>query len=234
MEILILYDNRTAREDLRAGWGFSALVDLSAKKFLFDTGADGEALLANMERLDVNPKEIDAVLLSHPHRDHTGGLMDLLHINPHIEVYLGMSFPNKFKQAVEQVGASLFEVSGPKKLFEGVYTTGEQGRILKEQSVIIEKEQGVLVITGCAHPGVVTIAKNAKKELDKPIDLLLGGFHLIGAPRFMVNGIINSLKKLGVKKVAPCHCTGDEAIALFAKAYKDRFISVGTGTRISF
>lgn len=187
-----------------------------------------------MQKLKLDPKTIDVVILSHPHGDHTGGLSDLFRVNPHMDVYLGRSFPGRFKRTVEQAGASLFEISEPGKLFDAVYSSGELGRMLKEQSLIIEKEQGILVITGCAHPGIVKIAKTAVKQLNKKIDLLLGGFHLAGTRQAEVYSIIDSLRKLGVKRVGPCHCTGDEAIKLFKRAQKVGFIEVGVGARIEF
>jgi len=232
-EITIIYDNRTAREDLRSGWGFSALVDLSDIRFLFDTGADGETLLANMEKLAIDPHTISTVVLSHPHGDHTGGLSSLLGINPHLHIYLGRSFPRRFKQDVTRLGATVTEVSGPEHLFGPVYSTGELGRGIKEQSVVIADKAGVTVITGCAHPGVVAIAEAASRQMNRPIDLLLGGFHLGGTPEGKVREIIASLKELSVNRVGPGHCTGDRAIALFHEVYGDKFVPLGVGRKIN-
>ncbi len=188
-----------------------------------------------MERLAVDPHTISTVVLSHPHGDHTGGLSALLGINPHLHIYLGHSFPRGFKRDVARVGATVTEVNAPEHLFGPVYSTGELGRGLgiKEQSVIIAGETGVTVITGCAHPGVVTIAAAANHQMSKPIDLLLGGFHLAGTPERKVREIIDSLTKLGVRRVGPGHCTGDQAIALFHEVCKDRFVPLGVGRKIS-
>jgi len=232
--ILVIYDNRTTREDLYPGWGFSALIDLPAKRILFDTGADGKTLLANMERLKLDPATIDTVFLSHPHGDHTGGLEGLLRVNPQLTIYLGRSFSRGFKKALEREGTEPVEITGPKQLFDGVYTTGELGAVLNEQSLIIDTKNGLLVVTGCAHPGIVKIAKTAVAQLNKKIALLLGGFHLGGTHQAEVYSIIDSLRELGVSRVGPCHCTGDEAIELFKRAYKEDFIEVGVGSRIEF
>jgi len=232
--ILVIYDNRTTREDLYPGWGFSALIDLPAKRILFDTGADGKTLLANMERLKLDPATIDTVFLSHPHGDHTGGLEGLLRVNPQLTIYLGRSFSRGFKKALERPGTEPVEITGPKQLFDGVYTTGELGAVLNEQSLIIDTKNGLLVVTGCAHPGIVKIAKTAVEQLNKKIALLLGGFHLGGTRQAEVYSIIDSLRELGVSRVGPCHCTGDEAIELFKRAYKENFIEVGVGSRIEF
>ena len=189
-----------------------------------------------MERLAVEPHTISTVVLSHPHGDHTGGLSALLGINPHLHIYLGHSFPRGFKRDVMRLGATVTEVNGPEHLFEPVYSTGELGRGIgiKEQSIVIEADTGITLITGCAHPGVVTIAKAAAHQKNKPIDLLLGGLHLAGTPERKVREIIDSLAELGVRRVGPGHCTGDRAIALFHEVYKDRFVPVGVGSKISF
>jgi 7,8-dihydropterin-6-yl-methyl-4-(beta-D-ribofuranosyl)aminobenzene 5'-phosphate synthase len=63
------------------------MVRYGDRSILFDTGGDGRMLLANMAALGFNPEELDAVVLSHAHSDHTGGLADLLGANPDVTVY---------------------------------------------------------------------------------------------------------------------------------------------------
>jgi 7,8-dihydropterin-6-yl-methyl-4-(beta-D-ribofuranosyl)aminobenzene 5'-phosphate synthase len=210
------------------------LIALPPREILFDTGSDGRILLGNMQELGVDPRGIDTAVLSHPHGDHTGGLSALLQINPHLRVYLGRSFSRGFKKALQREGAKPVEITGLQRLFDAVYTTGELAHMLREQSLIIDTKEGLVVITGCAHPGIVKIAKTAVKQLNKQINLLIGGFHLGGARQAKVYSIIDSLQELGVCRVGPCHCTGDGAIELFKRAYKENFIEVGVGSRIRF
>ena len=72
MKITILYDN-SANPGLKSGWGFSCLVD-SGQKILFDTGDNGEKLMYNFEKLNIDPKSVDKVVLSHNHWVHVDGL----------------------------------------------------------------------------------------------------------------------------------------------------------------
>jgi len=229
MRITTLYDNRSFREDLIPRWGFSCLVESAGRTILFDTGADRETLRHNMAKLKIDPKGIEGIFISHAHEDHTGGLGGVLEVNPKLKVYLGKSFPEALKDAVRARGAEVVEVHGPTQIEEGIYSTGELGTGIKEQSLIIKTGKGLVVITGCAHPGVVLIARSAKEQLREEIYLLLGGFHLSGMPDPQVNSIIASLKGLGVRRVAPCHCTGDRAIELFKEAFKEDFIEGGVG-----
>ncbi len=116
------------------------------------------------------------------------------------------------------------EVSGPRKISPSVYTTGELYGHPKEQSLIIDSKKGVVIITGCAHPGIVNIVKRAKELMRKEkIYLVLGGFH---HPPI---SCVKEFKKLGVEKVAPSHCTGDTAREAFRKEYKENFIEYGVG-----
>jgi len=64
MKITIVYDNTAFRKDLQADWGFSALIEVKGRKILFDTGANGRILLSNMEKLEIDPKEIEDVFIS--------------------------------------------------------------------------------------------------------------------------------------------------------------------------
>jgi 7,8-dihydropterin-6-yl-methyl-4-(beta-D-ribofuranosyl)aminobenzene 5'-phosphate synthase len=210
--LVTIYDNYKANSELKTGWGFSCLIKTKGKNILFDTGADSETLLSNMGKMGIDPNEIDFIFISHLHKDHTGGLAGILKLKPNLQVYKPESF------------------SSPTQIINGVWTTGSLGTDIKEQSLIIESEQGLIIITGCAHPGVVNIIKKAKELFpDENIYLVLGGFHLFAASDSELEIIINDFKKLGVQKVAPCHCSGDRARELFKEEYKENFIENGVG-----
>jgi 7,8-dihydropterin-6-yl-methyl-4-(beta-D-ribofuranosyl)aminobenzene 5'-phosphate synthase len=66
-----------------------------------------------------------------------------------------------------------------------------------------------------------------------PVYLVMGGFHLEGASLDEVQQVIRELRAIGVEKVAPCHCTGEGAIAAFSQAYGSDFIQAGVGTTLS-
>jgi len=229
--ITIVYDNNAHDERLKTAWGFSCLVERDDVTLLFDTGGDAPTLLSNMEALGLDPTEIDAVVLSHIHGDHVGGLGGILAVNDSTTVYLPCSFPTSVK---EQIGASarVVEVHEPMEIVEGIYTTGEMGTDILEQSLVLVTDQGLVVITGCAHPGVVDIATRAKEITGREVRLVMGGFHLTGASQAAIEGIVEDFQRLGVQKVAPCHCSGDLARGIFEGAYGGDFIRAGVGSRL--
>ncbi len=230
--MITVYDNYEHDPELRTGWGFSCLVKVGDKNILFDTGADDPTLLHNMQKLGIDPKSINAIVLSHIHGDHTGGLFGILKINSNLDVYLLKSFPNEFKDKVKSYKTNVVEVTGPAKVYENVSTTGELGTWIKEQALMVKTEKGLVTITGCAHPGIVEMLREAKRITKEDLYLVIGGFHLSGTADSKLRDIIKSFRELGVKKAAPCHCSGDRTRELFEQEYGENFIANGVGNRV--
>lgn len=237
MTFTIVYDNNAypAAElsALRTSWGFACWIDAGETTILFDAGGDGATLMHNLSELDLDPLTVDAVVLSHVHGDHTGGLGALLSTGVKPTVYAPASFPQSFKDEVRGY-ADLVQVSDPVTVAPGIHTTGEVGSGIKEQALVVETSEGLVVITGCAHPGVDKMAHRAHQHYDGQIALVVGGFHLGGASRGKVENTITELDKLNVERVAPCHCTGDAARALFDEAFGEHCDLAGVGWSTEF
>ena len=232
LTITVTYDNNPCEQGLKTKWGFAAFVTSSDKTILFDTGG-GRLLLENMEKLATEPNSVDVVVLSHIHPDHTGGLVGFLEKNPNVTVYLPKSFPKKFKDNVRDHGAGIIEVEESMQICENVYSTGQLGRLIREQSLIIRTEKGLVVITGCAHPGIVNIVSTAKDLIKDDNLLVMGGFHLEWATKGRIEKIISSFKQLGVRCLGPCHCSGHKARSLFEKHFGSKYINTGAGKVIT-
>ena len=232
LTLTVVYDNYPHDKRLETRWGFSCYIQGTEKTILFDVGGEGSVLLSNMEKLKVDPKDVDSVVLSHVHHDHIGGLGNFLKKNNNVTVYMPQSLPQSVRNTVRRAGARIVDVKKFVKICKDVYSTGELGSFIKEESLIINTSKGLIVITGCAHPGIVNIVKKAKEMLRSNVYLVLGGFHLCWMNSSKVKKIINGVKKEGVKKVAPCHCSGDIARKQFEKAYGKDFILTGAGKTI--
>jgi 7,8-dihydropterin-6-yl-methyl-4-(beta-D-ribofuranosyl)aminobenzene 5'-phosphate synthase len=232
IHLTIVYDNNAYKESLQTDWGFSCFIQGLEKSILFDTGGKGNILLGNMEKLKISPMDIDLVFLSHYHRDHTGGLSTLLRFNPKIEVWLPKFFPQDFKEQVLAAVTSLVEVEGHQKICDGAFTTGVIKGWIKEQSLVLDTTQGLIVVTGCAHPRLINILPKVRDIFGENIHLVLGGFHLAGFQTDEIQEVIDMLNALKIQKIGPCHCTGDKALRMFADEYAENFIKAGAGKEI--
>ena len=87
VKLTILYDNREADGRLLAAHGFACLVEVGGRRILFDTGGDPARLFYNMGALGIDPRTIEAVVISHNHWDHTGALSALLSVKPDAVVH---------------------------------------------------------------------------------------------------------------------------------------------------
>jgi 7,8-dihydropterin-6-yl-methyl-4-(beta-D-ribofuranosyl)aminobenzene 5'-phosphate synthase len=113
-----------------------------------------------------------------------------------------------------------------------LFSTGELGATPREQALIISTSEGLVVLTGCAHPGVVEIARAARAYPGRDIELLIGGFHLRGQPPSKLEGTLQALRDLGVRRVAPSHCTGAHATERFRELWGEQFVTNGCGAVI--
>lgn len=230
--LTVLYNNVSSDPRLQTAWGMSCLVEGTEKTILFDTGGDGEILLSNMEKLGKRPGDIDMIVLSHIHGDHTGGLHDFLQQKGDVGIYVPESFPRDFERQAGKTGATVVRVDGPVRIEKGVYSTGQMGMMIREQALILRTGKGLVIITGCAHPGVVDIVKRAKEFCEGDVYLVFGGFHLMGSSERGVRRVIAQLRELGVRKAGPSHCTGEAPIAMFREAWGDDFIDLGCGASV--
>ncbi len=225
-----IYDNYQVNSVLSTSWGLGCVVQTGHDTILFDTGGDGSILLKNMGLMGIQPTQISKVVLSHIHGDHVGGLSGFLAENPDVTVYIPASFPQSFRETIRSRGANYKDIQEPGKIARGMYSTGELGTGIREQSLIINTPEGIVVMTGCAHPGIVHIVKRAKNLFpEQTIRLVMGGFHLGGASRRQLQEIIASFQELGVQKVAPSHCSGDLCRQLMSQAFAEDFIENGVG-----
>jgi 7,8-dihydropterin-6-yl-methyl-4-(beta-D-ribofuranosyl)aminobenzene 5'-phosphate synthase len=269
---------------LVAEHGFSALVTVTKAgrehRFLFDAGTSPDGVAENMRRLDIDPGSIEAIVCSHGHFDHTGGIEGLIRvlgranlpvlIHPHFwrrrRVVLPgrepMEIPTTSRRALAEAGFDVIEEQQPSFLFDrSVLVTGEVPRttgyepgfppqqawigggwqpdplVLDDQALILNVAgQGLVVITGCGHAGVINIARYAQRLTGgQPLYALLGGFHLNG-PLFepLIPRVLDELAAMNPGVLAPAHCTGWRAQHAMSARFPDAFIpnAVGTSFRL--
>jgi len=274
VKVTILVEDATLKRGLLAEHGLSVLlktkyIDGSGITLLLDTGATGTVLLHNAEKLSVSLRNIDAVILSHGHYDHTGGLLKLLeHINGRIPI---VAHPDAFKQKyhvkkkIEHVGipynvnellnkgAIISQTINPFKLSEAIFTTGQVERttefeetpksyyyinknkferdfLLDDQALVIKHVDGLIIVTGCSHSGIVNILMHAQKIAnEKDVYAIIGGLHLIGASEERINKTVDFIHTIAPRIVAACHCTGFKAQKQLSDKLKDSFKEIHCG-----
>jgi len=235
VEIVTVFDNYAAVPNVATRWGFAAVVRADDETVLFDTGSDGSVLLANMARLDIDPTDIDHVVISHAHCDHAGGLTRLLAIHPDVEVHLPFEPKDVLCGEPFPEGAKIHIVEDAVQIAPGVHATGPLGGRVPEQALVVSSASGIVVVTGCAHPGIVRTVRRASALFpDRPIELVMGGFHLLSASESKLTAIIRAFAHLGVRRVSPTHCTGERARERLRTEYGERFHSGGVGARFTF
>lgn len=220
IEILNLYSNvAKPKTDLIGEHGQSFLLRVDGESILFDVGGDGESLLYNMDKLNVDPDEISKLILSHGHYDHTKGLPEFLDARSGDTILPVYAHPDvrepKFGKMLfikkdigfpelteEQEGKIKFNYNrDPVKINDILRTTGELRKrkypdgteknavhieegelkvdpVYDDLSLILELDNGQVIITGCAHAGILNVCAHAKQTSDKPIKAIIGGTHM--------------------------------------------------------
>ncbi|MCX8176284.1 MAG: MBL fold metallo-hydrolase [Candidatus Bathyarchaeota archaeon] len=257
--------------------GFSLFLEIEREhdklSLLMDTGPSPDVFSHNLNILKLEMGKVEAIVLSHGHYDHTGGLVEALKrigkkdipVIAHPEAF-NLKFAYRLRYVgipfkpieVEEAGGRLILVKNPLWITDDVVVTGEIERItgfedvkgfwtikdgvVKEdaipddQALILKlNNKGLLIISGCAHAGIVNTVKYAQKITRvSRIYGVVGGFHLEGASKERLEQTLNEFKGFNPEVIAPCHCTGFEATKLFAEVFEKKLILLKSGLSTTF
>ena len=255
MQIKIIAVGSSKWERFIYNWGVSFLI---GEDVLFDTFGKPTVFLRNIKKQNIDLSRIKHIVISHNHWDHISGLWYIMYkfknINPAlsntkgineirkggVNVYICPNFGEETKKRINSFGVNVIEAKGLLRIRDEIYSTGEiagkyKDKNIFEQSLVIDSENGLIVMTGCAHPGILTILKEVKKNFsDREIFCVLGGFHLLDKKRKDIELIIDEFKRMGIKKVGPTHCSGKLAKEIFKRIYQDNFVEIRTGQILQF
>ena len=265
--VTILYDAFGKSSALTMDWGYAALVEYGGKRILFDTGNNAKNFEHNAKALGIDLQNIDFVVISHRHSDHTSGITYLLTVNPKVKIYVpdetwglfargvksdfyrkdpslspdlryyGGQPPEVLEGGTPWPGANFVPVSQRTEVAPGIFILASVSTTpgtleLKELSLAIKTPQGVILVVGCAHPGVEHIVQEAT-TIDPHIRMLFGGLHQVQKPDSEVERIARALHdQYKLAWVAPGHCTGEPMFAALRKMYGDHYIYAGLGTAV--
>ncbi len=262
---------------LMAAHGLSFWLTLNqngrTSQILMDTANSPLPLFNNLEALGHQPGDAEALVVSHGHPDHYGGLLDYLNRRgPGLPLYLhedsyfpkllitprGRVGPWRLERSeLVSRGAELHENRGPSLVQDLALLTGtieattayetplpgpkrvvngkeEADPFTDEQALVMNvKDQGLVIIGGCCHPGVVNMVKYAQKltGVDK-VAAILGGFHLTAGGEQLIKDTIQGLQELDPKVILAGHCTGFKALTQLALSFPDTFMVSCVGTKL--
>jgi 7,8-dihydropterin-6-yl-methyl-4-(beta-D-ribofuranosyl)aminobenzene 5'-phosphate synthase len=278
------FKNLEMRTSVLAEHGFSALVSVTAggttRSVLFDFGFSELGALTNAEALGVDLTAVEALVLSHGHMDHHGGLPAFLDRLGRTSIdlvlhpaafrpsrYIKVSeqrhvrLPSPDRKAIERLGARVVEARAPHAMLDDALlflgeiprrTSFEKGfaRAFYEQDgesrwdpieddsaiVACVKGRGLVVLSGCAHAGIVNTLLYAREVTgDDRVLAAMGGFHLTGADcEPAIAPTTAALTELGPRYVVPTHCTGHKAVAVIERTMPGQFLLNMSGTRMVF
>ncbi len=266
--------NNVMPHPLHAEHGLAFWIEYGGQNILFDTGQT-DALVENAAMLDIDLSRTDAVILSHGHYDHTGGLKTVLDRAPNAAVYLhpnaprvryscpagktakNIAMPQQACEKIAELAAKnkVLYTANPHAVYPGVMVTGaiprltdyedtggpfyldQQGQtpdaIEDDQALVITTGKGLVVISGCAHAGVVNTLSYVQKLSDKPIHAVLGGTHLRAASPERIEKTFLAIEAYGVQTILPCHCTGDNPLEQFKSRFPNTFSDIQNNIRIT-
>jgi 7,8-dihydropterin-6-yl-methyl-4-(beta-D-ribofuranosyl)aminobenzene 5'-phosphate synthase len=272
------------KNSILAEHGFSALVSIfvgeTSHRILFDFGFSEHGAAFNVDALDVDLSGVEAMVLSHGHIDHLGGLRQLVErigkkgiplvLHPaafrhpryiRLTEQLKINLPAFARDKVQDMGITTVETKQPYALANGFLlflgqiprtTDFEKGMpnayyeeggevkqdAIEDDSAIVAnvKGKGLIILSGCAHSGIINTVKYAQKVtgIDQ-ICAVMGGFHLTG-PDYtaIIKPTTDALKELKPRYVVPTHCTGRNATMYIEKEMKDAFLLNMAGTKLIF
>ena len=264
--ITILMENTATVPDMLTEHGWAVWITYGHKHTLFDTGASAQ-LLDNANTLGIDLSRADAIVLSHGHYDHTGGLPAVLDIAAHAVIYLHpAAVKPKYSQkpaGAKPIGMSIdaqrllthrhvIWTESPTMIFPGLSVTGRVPRtnpiedvggaffqdatcqipdtMNDDQSLFIETPQGMAIVLGCAHAGVMNVMQYISHLTgQKKFHAVIGGMHLLHAGPNRLDQTEAAFRAFNVRCLAPAHCTGSDVMKRFKKVFPGRCVRCGTG-----
>lgn len=251
MKLTVLIEN-TAPDALLREHGLSVYINYNNAPVLLDGGSSGK-FMENAKSLGVDITSVKLAVLSHGHYDHGDGLAAFLAQNKQAAVYfrpaaleehwsdnggerhyIGLS--DEVKDLLARRGR---QADGLTRLMPGVWLVPDS--VAHEQSLVLEGEDGLVVLNSCCHAGAGYIVRGVKEAFPgKRVRALIGGLHLMGKNTHCLGvapGIVKNLGKwlfeeLGVGTLYTGHCTGDPAFDLLKEAYPERVVRLTTGLEV--
>ena len=273
-KIIAVVDNHVKGEaSLRSEHGLAMWIETPHGTVLFDTGQTAEVLAHNLGLLGLKPENVDALVLSHSHYDHTGGMEAILSRNENLRLiaHAGLFRPrySLHKGDYKSIGMAVTEqdlaqrvkltlsdvpvevlpnlwttggiherpepVGGSDHLFSGKDGGMQPDRYEDDLSLVLKTSDGLVLICGCCHAGILNTLLHVKQHFGEPIIAVIGGMHLKSALDAYLEHVVQVLlADFPGLTIYPNHCTGDDAIEKLHSAFGDRVSLFSAGSTLQF
>jgi len=246
MNITVLSENITGfnnRHSCQAEWGLSLLIKFNKTTILFDTGSS-DLFIKNANNLKINLDDIDFVVLSHNHWDHTGGLR-FLKLNKKRKLIIHPDIHSKVDKETKMSINKNFDVifsTNSLEFSKNVYYLGEIPRknnfekgtykddcIKDDSAIVIKTNKGAVVISGCSHSGICNICDYAKHITKRKIFAVIGGFHMFNNNTNVTSKTIQYFKKEKICKIFPMHCVDISIQEKLKQTFKSGVLKYSSG-----
>jgi 7,8-dihydropterin-6-yl-methyl-4-(beta-D-ribofuranosyl)aminobenzene 5'-phosphate synthase len=218
--------------------GFATLVECNEHIYLVDTTGSWDVLQKALQVNGYDPEEIDGLFITHEHFDHLGGAVEFLKIRPGIDVWLPFTFSDAAKERLKEVADNVHEVASHRILpvipglaaamMPGEFMLNINGELFLAANI---HEKGLVLIIGCAHPGIDEMIDYARIRFKAPLFGIFGGFHI--SPFHQWNEeqdkLIEAIVDAELSFVAGNHCTGRLAVAKLNELLPDSFYPAEAG-----
>jgi 7,8-dihydropterin-6-yl-methyl-4-(beta-D-ribofuranosyl)aminobenzene 5'-phosphate synthase len=230
MRLTLIADGSTRQQRIIKRWGVAFVIG----DVLFDTFGRQDIFWENISRFKIDMSPIKHVVISHDDWDHIAGLKSFLQGNHNVSVHICSDSGKPIKDMLLDCGVSLLKVDSPLEITKGIFSLGQMRAdtsrgVIYEQSLAVQSDKGLSIITGCAHPGITAIVRRAIEYFGCKPNLVCGGFHMKDSTGSDNENIVQELKALGVEKVVPLHCSGSSACKIFCRHYRDNCIKLHEG-----
>ncbi len=225
MKLVVLVDNEVSNPSCVPAWGLSIALDLGNEVLLFDGGPSPDALARNAVVAGIDLARVTTVVVSHGHGDHVNGLTALPDPTK-VAVYLPSCVPRRVARFLESKGFAIQFVSDWMEIRRGIYVSKPFPEPVCEQFLVLDLGSYLAMIVGCSHPSILSMVEEARRYLAKPVKIVIGGMHLFTSSERWIEELFEELRKLGVERIAPIHCSGSLAKEVGRKVFGEGLLDV--------
>lgn len=267
MRIITVIEDTCGAPECSYEHGLCMYVETDKHKLLLDTGATS-AFADNALRLGIDLRQVDTVVLSHGHYDHSGGILEFAKINPSADIFMQKKAAGDYYHGERYIGIdkeiaelpTVHMLDGDYRIDDELYLFSDiagrrfwpqsnrvlskiqDGKMLQddfthEQCLVVSHDGKNILLSGCAHNGILNILDRYKSIYNRMPDMVISGFHMMKKTEYnnqevsIIEETANELKKLDTIFYTG-HCTGQMAFDIMHEIVGEKLKQIHSGEEI--